>query len=128
MAQRLCAFQVKRNTCKKNPKDCLPFNFVSRFQHLINQGESGIHHYMLLALEFGQGSWLFRNDLIFVVVMDYILNVYYTAGEGFIIFHSDNTCSCNISALIILDLMTWFFLHFQSFDVKWLLVVVSCKY
>ena len=35
----------------------------------------------------------------------YILSVHYTAGEGFILLYSDNPCSQNTSALIILGLM-----------------------
>lgn len=52
--------------------------------------------------------------LISVAVMDYILNVHYTAEKSFILFYSDNTCSKNISAQIIPGLLALYLSPFCS--------------
>lgn len=102
---KVYSFQVKKSICQSNPKDCLPFNFVSRFQQLVTQGK--IRQLLLHAFGPGgcQGSSLFINILSVMSWTIHILSVHYTAGEDFILFYSDNPCSQTISALIILDPM-----------------------
>lgn len=65
------------------------------------------------------GSSLFINILISIVLCTiisifHILNVCYREGESFILFHSDNICPHNPSALIIPGLMTPAFYLFFS--------------
>ena len=87
MSQRLCAFQVKRNICKSNPKDCLPFDFLSSFQQLVNQGSQG-------PITTWVWPWRLATSLTlhecFYSYCSRGLHTWcdYEAEEGFILFHS----------------------------------------